>query len=204
MFAKFSPDGLRAAYVDKNDIYAEDIASGRIVRLTWDGSDTLINGTFDWVYEEEFGLRDGFRWSPDGRYIAFWQFDTSWVKEFNLINNTDSLYPEAHPDHISQSREKRTLPAAWASSAPAGGPVALDPHPRRSAQHLHRPDGLGRTTRPRSFSSISTACRTRTTSCSATSDSGEARTDLHRPRRRLGGGHGRSRAGSRRPRGLPG
>jgi dipeptidyl-peptidase-4 len=97
MFAKFSPDGSRAAYVVKNDIYAEDIASGRILRLTWDGSDTLINGTFDWVYEEEFGLRDGFRWSPDGKYIAFWQIDSSRVREFNLINNTDALYPRLIP-----------------------------------------------------------------------------------------------------------
>jgi len=97
MFAKFSPDGLRAAYVVKNDIYAEDLASGRILRLTWDGSETLINGTFDWVYEEEFGLRDGFRWSPDGQSIAFWQIDSSGVKEFNLINNTDSLYPRLIP-----------------------------------------------------------------------------------------------------------
>jgi len=97
MFAKLSPDGSRAAYVVRNDLYAEDIASGRALRLTFDGSETLINGTFDWVYEEEFGLRDGFRWSPDGRFIAFWQIDSSRVKVFNLINNTDSLYPRLMP-----------------------------------------------------------------------------------------------------------
>jgi len=73
MFAKFSPDGTRAAYVSTSDIYAEDIGSGRVTRLTWVGSETLINGTVDWVYEEELGLRDGFRWSPDGQSIAFWQ-----------------------------------------------------------------------------------------------------------------------------------
>jgi dipeptidyl-peptidase-4 len=54
-FAKFAPAGRRAAYVRKNDIYAEDLDSGRIVRLTWDGSETTSNGTFDWVYEEEIG-----------------------------------------------------------------------------------------------------------------------------------------------------
>ncbi len=93
MFAKFSPQGDRVAYVSKHNIYVEDLASRRITALTEDGTETLINGTFDWVYEEEFGLRDGFRWSPDGTAIAFWQLDSSAVKEFHLINNTDGLYP---------------------------------------------------------------------------------------------------------------
>jgi dipeptidyl-peptidase-4 len=93
MFAKFSPQGDRVGYVSKNNIYVESLSSGQILPLTKDGSETLINGTFDWVYEEEFGLRDGFRWSPDGSAIAFWQLDSSAVKEFQMINNTDGLYP---------------------------------------------------------------------------------------------------------------
>jgi dipeptidyl-peptidase-4 len=93
MFAKLSPQGDRVGYVSKNDIYVESLADGRILPLTRDGSETLINGTFDWVYEEEFNLRDGFRWSPDGRLMAFWQLDSSDVREFHLINNTDGLYP---------------------------------------------------------------------------------------------------------------
>ncbi|MGB7295208.1 MAG: S9 family peptidase [Candidatus Aminicenantales bacterium] len=93
MFAKFSPRGHRVAYVSGNNIYAEDLASERITPLTTDGSETLINGTFDWVYEEEFGLRDGFRWSPDGASIAFWQLDSSAVNNFHMINNTADLYP---------------------------------------------------------------------------------------------------------------
>jgi len=92
-FAKFSPDGLRVGFVCKNNIYVEDLASEKITPLTRDGSPTLINGTFDWVYEEEFGLRDGFRWSPDGASIAFWQLDSEGVNDFSLINNTDSFYP---------------------------------------------------------------------------------------------------------------
>jgi dipeptidyl-peptidase 4 len=93
MFAKFSPDGNRVAYVVKNDIYVEELTSGLVTRLTYDGSKTIINGNFDWVYEEEFIIYDGFRWSPDGKSIAYWQLDASGVREFYLINNTDSLYP---------------------------------------------------------------------------------------------------------------
>jgi dipeptidyl-peptidase 4 len=92
MFAKFSPDGGRVAYVRENNLYVEDLAGGRITQLTSDGSRTTINGTFDWVYEEELSLRDGFRWSPDGRRIAYWQLDASGVRDFLLINDTDSLY----------------------------------------------------------------------------------------------------------------
>lgn len=93
MFATFSPDGERVAYVSRNDLYVQSVGSLAITRLTSGGSPTLIHGTSDWVNEEEFGLRHGFRWSPDGRHIAFWQFDTTGVREFQLINNTEGLYP---------------------------------------------------------------------------------------------------------------
>jgi dipeptidyl-peptidase-4 len=93
LYAKLSPDGTRAAYVRDNNIYVEDIRSGAVSPLTSDGSPLIINGTSDWVYEEEFGLRDGFQWSPDGRKIAYFQFDQSGVPEFALINYTDTLYP---------------------------------------------------------------------------------------------------------------
>ncbi len=88
MFAKFSPEGTRVAYVRANNIYVEDLGSGKIRPLTQDGSETTINGTSDWVYEEEFFLRDGFRWSPDGRRIAYWQFNTRGVGDFPLIYYT--------------------------------------------------------------------------------------------------------------------
>jgi len=92
MFAKFSPDNRAVGYVRENNIYVEDLASGKITQLTHDGSRTIINGTFDWVYEEEFSLRDGFRWSPDSKSIAYWQLGASGVRDFLMINNTDSLY----------------------------------------------------------------------------------------------------------------
>ncbi|HEV2348803.1 MAG TPA: S9 family peptidase [Terriglobia bacterium] len=87
-FAKFSPDGSQAAYVMANNIYVEDIASGHITPLTSDGSTTIINGTSDWVYEEELDIRDGFQWSPNGKRIAFWHFDTSTVQDFPLMYYT--------------------------------------------------------------------------------------------------------------------
>lgn len=93
MFAKFSPDGSRIAYVSGNNIYVEDARSGQITPLTQDGDTRIVNGTFDWVYEEEFNCRDGFRWSPDGKYIAYWQSDTEGTGVFDIINNVDSLYP---------------------------------------------------------------------------------------------------------------
>ncbi len=93
MFAKFCPKERRVAYVCERNLYVQDLETLAITSLTDDGSETIINGTSDWVYEEEFRLRDGFRWSPNGRWIAYWRFDTSGVREFQMINNTDALYP---------------------------------------------------------------------------------------------------------------
>jgi dipeptidyl-peptidase 4 len=97
MFAKFSPDGKSVAYVSGNNIYVEDLSTSKIKALTTNGSVTLINGTFDWVYEEEFYCRDGFRWSPDSKSIAYWQIDASSIRKFYLINNTDSIYSRIVP-----------------------------------------------------------------------------------------------------------
>jgi dipeptidyl-peptidase-4 len=92
MFAKFSPDGSKVAYVSKENIYVDDLETGITKQLTFEGGDNIINGTFDWVYEEEFDCRDGFRWSPDGEHIAYWQTDTKGTGVFYLINNIDSVY----------------------------------------------------------------------------------------------------------------
>jgi dipeptidyl-peptidase-4 len=93
MFAKFSPDGTRVAYVRDRDLYVEDVRSGTVTRLTKAENEHIINGTSDWVYEEELNVRDAFRWSPDGRQVAYWQFDTTGIEPFTLINDTDTLYP---------------------------------------------------------------------------------------------------------------
>jgi dipeptidyl-peptidase-4 len=93
MFAKFSPDGTRVGYVRDNNIYVEDLAGSTIKQITTDGGQYIVNGTFDWVYEEELFCRDGFRWSPDGKQIAYWQLNSEGVKEMKLINDTANLYP---------------------------------------------------------------------------------------------------------------
>jgi dipeptidyl-peptidase-4 len=92
MFAKFSPDGGRVAYVRANDLWVFDLATGTETRLTMDGSADIINGTTDWVYEEELGLRDAFRWSPDGTRLAYWRFDQSGVPAFPLVDEL-AQYP---------------------------------------------------------------------------------------------------------------
>jgi dipeptidyl-peptidase-4 len=97
MFAKFSPDGNKVAYVSGYNIYVEDVATGKTTALTVGGNRKLINGTFDWAYEEEFGCKDGFRWSPDSKKIAYWQIDATNVKSYLMLNTTDSIYPFAVP-----------------------------------------------------------------------------------------------------------
>ena len=97
MFAEFSPQSKNVAYVYKNNLYVESLENRKIIQLTHDGSETIINGTFDWVYEEEFHLRKGFRWSPDSENIAFWQLDAEGIGTFFMINNTDSIYPKLIP-----------------------------------------------------------------------------------------------------------
>jgi len=97
MFAKFSTDNKFVAYIHDFNLYKEDFNSGDVSQLTFDGNKEIINGTFDWVYEEEFGCRDGFRWNKDGKYIAFWQLDASEIGTFYMINNTDSIYSKMVP-----------------------------------------------------------------------------------------------------------
>ena len=119
--------------------------SGAITRLTKAENEHIVNGTSDWVYEEELDLRDGFRWSPDGRRIAYWQFDTTGDRDFTLINDTDTLYPTL--TRIPYPKAGTTNSAvARRRRRGRGRSDDLAGDARRSAQHLHRRGWSGRRT----------------------------------------------------------
>ena len=96
MLGKFSPDGRHVSFVRDNDLYLVALETGEERRLTVDGGEEIINGTSDWVYEEELSFFDAYRWSPDGRRIAYWRFDQSPIRSFYMIDDL-GLYAEPVP-----------------------------------------------------------------------------------------------------------
>ena len=94
--AEFSPNSQKVAYVSNNNIFIFDIASMQTKQITTDGEyNHIINGTTDWVYEEEFAITKGFFWSNDSEKIAYYKFDESKVKQFSMTIYGD-LYPEEY------------------------------------------------------------------------------------------------------------
>jgi len=121
MFAKFDPAGERVAFVRDRNLFVVDLASGRETQLTNDGADGgVINGTFDWVYEEEFGLRDGFQWSPDGRHLAFFQLDESATLEYQMVD-VRPLYPDVFRYRYPKAGEANSEVRIGVIEMPAGG-----------------------------------------------------------------------------------
>jgi len=94
MYATFSPNGEKVAYVFDNNLYIKNIRSEKITQVTTDGKKNhIINGASDWVYEEEFALIRSFEWSKNGDYLAYYKFDESNVKEFSMDLFKGGLYP---------------------------------------------------------------------------------------------------------------
>lgn len=141
MFAKFSPDGRRVAYVRANDLWVTDLESGAATRLTHDGSDDILNGTTDWVYEEELGLRDAFRWSPDSRRIAYWRFDQTAIPAFPIVDAM-TLYPKVSVLRYPKAGESNSRVTVGVIDAAGGETQWLEVGPD-TGQYLARMDWLG-------------------------------------------------------------
>lgn len=107
--ATVSPDNKRVAYTFENNLYYHDLASNARVQITFDGKyNNIINGSTDWVYEEELSFVRAFAWSPDSRYLAFYRFDESNVKEFNMAMY-GSLYPKDYKFKYPKAGEKNAV-----------------------------------------------------------------------------------------------
>lgn len=111
LHATFNPEGNKVAFVKDNNLYVEDLSSGKITAVTADGSKNhIINGNCDWVYEEEFEFTRAFNWSPDGKYLAYYRFDESQVPDYTLLfyNDTDN-YPETYTYKYPKAGEKNSI-----------------------------------------------------------------------------------------------
>ncbi len=113
MYATFSPDGNKVAYVKENNLYIRNLSSARESAVTNDGKhNEIINGATDWVYEEEFSFDKGFAWNSDGSKIAYYKFDESQVKEYNLVSY-GTLYPQQNPYKYPKAGEANSKVSIW-------------------------------------------------------------------------------------------
>ncbi len=110
MYATFSPDGNKVAFVKDNNLYYKDLIAHQVTQITFDGKwNKIINGAADWVYEEEFSLSKAFFWSPDSRNIAYLRFDETEVKEFTMFKYSGALYPEHETFKYPKVGEKNAI-----------------------------------------------------------------------------------------------
>jgi dipeptidyl-peptidase-4 len=110
--AEYSPDGLKVSFIHGNDLFVKTIASGKVEKLTQDGKrNKVINGTTDWVYEEEFSITKAYGWSPDSKYIAYLRFDEKNVPEYSM-DSYGGLYPEAYTFKYPKAGEVNSVVTA--------------------------------------------------------------------------------------------
>ena len=135
-YAVFSPDGERVAFVLRNNIYVKELATGRETAVTTDGvPNHIINGMPDWVYEEEWGLEDALRWSPDGEKLAFLRFDESGVRDYSLdLYGPDGSTPE---DDVTTPRYPRRFTYKYPMAGEANSAVSLHVYDLASGRTTH-------------------------------------------------------------------
>ena len=143
MFATLSPDGTCVAYVREHNLFVQSLEDLQITQLTSDGSTTTINGTADWVNEEEFHLRNGLRWSPDSKSIAYWQFDTTGVREYPLVNLTDFLYPKVTTYAYPKVGEINSACRVGVVNAGGGATTWFKPNPDPRNHYIPRMEWSG-------------------------------------------------------------
>ncbi len=125
--ASFSPDGSRIVYSDRNDLYVYDIQSRKTRRLTDDGAwNSVINGTTDWVYEEEFGTTRAYAFSPDGTQLAFLRFDESEVPLMEMMRFDGKLYNTAYSFKYPKAGEKNSVVELWVADLTSGAKRRID------------------------------------------------------------------------------
>jgi dipeptidyl-peptidase 4 len=114
-YATFSPQGDKVAFVRDNNLFYVDLASEKEIQVTNDGKfNHIINGSTDWVYEEEFVFTQAFFWSPDGNTLAYYRFDESAVKEYNLQRwKKGQLYPEDYRFKYPKAGEANSTIEIW-------------------------------------------------------------------------------------------
>lgn len=126
MLAEYSPDGSKVSYIFENNLYVKDLATKKVVQLTFDGSrNRILNGTTDWVYEEEFSITKAYDWSPDSKWIAFLRFDESAVQEFTM-SYYNGLYPDLYTFKYPKAGEANSRISAQLIPASGGKTQCID------------------------------------------------------------------------------
>ena len=109
-YATFSPDGTKIAFVRNNNLFYKDLIANKEFQITTDGEwNHIINGSTDWVYEEEFGFAKAFEWASDSKSIAYYRFDESRVKVFNMNKFEGNLYPENYAFKYPKAGEQNSI-----------------------------------------------------------------------------------------------
>ena len=125
--ASFSPDGRSIVYSDRNDLYVYDIETQRTRRITDDGVwNEVINGTTDWVYEEEFGITRAYAFSPDGQKLAYLRFDESQVPLMEMMRFDGKLYNRAYSFKYPKAGEANSVVQLWIADLATGAKSRID------------------------------------------------------------------------------